>query len=377
MSIKILIRLLFGLAAGLAAAQTHADIVVGQSAPLTGIAAGSGEGLVLGTKIYLDHINAEGGINGNKLVLVVKDDGYKVEDTVKNTTEFLADPKVVALTGYYGTDNVLELFKRGVFDNSPMPMVGVTSGARLLREPLNPNVFHVRASYAEEIDAIVRHVANLGTKRIAVFYEENPFGEAGLRAAEDSVKKRNLILVARATYEPHTVDVTNAVKDVIASNPDTVIMISITQATGAFVKAYNAAGGRAFLFNISTANLDGLIKSVGNPALLNGLGISQVLPFPYSATLPVVVEYQALMAKYAKGKPYTYSSMEGFLNAKVLVAALKKAGNNPTRASVKQALENLGELNLGGYPVTFNAGRHVGSKFVDLTVVGRNGALMR
>jgi branched-chain amino acid transport system substrate-binding protein len=377
MKTTILIRTLLGFAASFAVAHAQADIVIGQSAPLTGMAAGAGEGLVLGTKVYFDHINAEGGVNGQKLVHLVKDDGYKVEDTVKNTGEFIADQRVVALTGYYGTDNVLELFKRGAFDNTPLPLVGVTTGARLLREPMIPNLFHVRASYAEEIDAIVRHVANLGTKRIAVFYEENPFGEAGMRAVEDSVKKRNLVLVARASYEPHTVDVANAVKDVIAGNPDTVIMVAITQATAAFVKGYNAAGGRAFLFNISTANLDGLIKAIGNPALLNGVGISQVLPFPYSATLPVVNEYQALMAKYAKGKPYSYSSMEGFMNAKVLVAALKKAGNNPTRASVKQALENLGELNVGGYPVTFSSARHVGSKFVDLTVVGRNGNLMR
>jgi ABC-type branched-subunit amino acid transport system substrate-binding protein len=373
---RILSRLLLGLAAA-AAAHVQADIVIAQSAPLTGVAAGAGEGLVLGTRIYFEHANAEGGVNGQKLIHLVKDDGYKIEDTVKNTNEFIADPKVMALTGYYGTDNVLELFKRGVFDNTPLPLVGITSGARLLREPLNPNIFHVRASYAEEIEAIVRHVANLGTKRIAVFYEENPFGEAGLRAVEDAVKKRNLALVARATYEPHSTDVANAVKDVVASNPDTVIMVAITQATAAFVKDYSKAGGHGFLFNMSTANLDGLIKAVGNPALLNGLGISQVLPYPYSATLPVVAEYQALMTKYAKGKPYSYSSMEGFLNAKVLVAALKKAGANPTRILVKQALENLGEFNAGGYPVTFSPTRHVGSKFVDLTVVGRNGALMR
>jgi branched-chain amino acid transport system substrate-binding protein len=381
---RILTRALLGIAATAAvvtaaAAPTlaHADIVIAQSAPLTGVAAGAGEGLVLGTKIYFDHINDEGGINGQKLIHIVKDDGYKIEDTVKNTTEFLADQKIVALTGYYGTDNVQELFKRGVFDNSPMPLIGVTSGARLLREPMIPNLFHVRASYAEEIEAIVRHVANLGTKRIAVFYEENPFGEAGLRAVEDAAKKRNLALVARASYEPHSTDVANAVKDVIAGNPDTVIMIAISQATAAFVKSYTAAGGRAFMFNISTANLNELLKAIGNPALLNGVGISQVLPYPYSATLPVVNEYQALMAKYAKDKPYSYSSMEGFLNAKVLVAALRKAGGNPSRAAVKQALENLGEFNAGGYPVTFAPGRHVGSKFVDLTVVSRNGKLMR
>lgn len=368
--------LLLGLFLGLQVHPANADILIGQSAPLSGDLASTGNGLVLGTKIAFDQVNAEGGINGHKLVQVVKDDANSAAGMAKNTRAFLADPKVVALTGYYGTDNVTELFKQSLFDGSPMAIVGVSSGARLLREPLIPTLFHIRASYAEEVGAIVRHVTGLGSKRIAVFYEDSPFGDAGMRAVEDAAKQRKAVVVARANYDERSIDVKNALSDVMASQPDTVIMIATSAPAAAFVKGYKAAGGRAYLFSISTVSSAELAKAA-SPTILQGLGISQVLPFPFSATLPVVSEYQAQMSKYAKGTPYSYSSMEGFINAKVLVAALKKAGKEPTRASVRQALENLGEVNVGGYPVTFSASSHVGSRFVDLTVVGRNGSLLR
>lgn len=376
MRLKTRLSLCLGLVFALAS-HAYADIVVAQSAPLTGEAGASGRGLVLGAKIYFDYINAtEGGVNGQKIVHLVKDDGYQIEGTVRNTREFIADPRVLALTGLYGTDNVTELFKKGLFDNTPLSIVGISTGAKLLREPLNPTIFHLRASYIEEVDAIVRHVAGLGTKRIAVVYEDNPFGEAGLRAAEDAAKKRDLVLVARATYEQHSTDVREAVKDVIESKPDSVILIAITPPAAEFIKQFHAAGGRAYLFGISTANVEGLSKVVSSAAL-QGLGISQVLPFPYSATLPLVSDYQALMKTYGKGNALSYPSMEGYMNARVLVMALKKAGATPTRASVRQALEGLGQVNLGGYPLNFSPTNHVGSRFVDLTVVSRTGALMR
>lgn len=182
--------------------------------------------------------------------------------------------------------------------------------------------------------------------------------------------------MARASYEPYTTDVRNAVKDVVESTPDAVIMVSITPPTAEFIQQFRAAGGQAFLFCISTANVEGLSKTV-DASVLQGVGISQVMPFPYSATLPLVAEYQKLMNTYAKGTPYSYPTMEGFLNAKLLVSALKKAGATPTRASVRQALDNLGQVNLGGYALSFSPSNHIGSHFVDLTVVSRTGKLMR
>jgi ABC-type branched-subunit amino acid transport system substrate-binding protein len=170
--------------------------------------------------------------------------------------------------------------------------------------------------------------------------------------------------------------VDTAVKDVLAADPDSVVMVAISAPAAEFARRYRAAGGRGFLFNISTASVEVITKSVG-ANVAQGVGISQVFPFPYSATLPLVSEYQTLMQRYAKGVPYSYPSMEGFMNAKVLVAALRKAGKEPTRASVKQSLEGLGQLNLGGYPVSFGSGNHIGSRFVELTVISKTGNLVR
>lgn len=354
----------------------RADIFVGQSVPLRGDLAPIGQGLSTGVRIVFDQVNAEGGIHGQKVVQVLKDDADNPEITVSNTRQLLADPRIVALTGYSGTDNVAALFKQSVFDGSPIAIVGVSTGARLLREPLNPTLYHLRASYADEVAAIVRHVTGLGSKRIAVFSEDSPFGDAGLRAIEEAARKRNVIVAARATYDDGSLEVKSAVQDVIAGEPDTVIMVATSMPAAAFVKAYRAAGGHAYLFGISTLSAQELVTHA-TPAVLQGLGISQVLPFPFSATLPVVSEYQALMSKYAKGTPYSYASMEGFINAKALVAVLRKAGRGPTRASVRKALDSLGELNIGGYPITFSTTNHVGSRFVDLTVVSRSGSLLR
>ena len=377
MRFQTLIAGILSVGALLASCAAQANIVIGQSAPLTGEAAAVGKGLVLGARIYFEHINAtEGGINGHRIVHLVKDDGYKIEGTVKNTNDFMADPRVLALTGYYGTDNVSELFKQNLFGTSSPALVGASTGARLLREPHNPHIFHLRAGYAEEIAAIVRHVAGLGTRRIAVFHEDNPFGDAGVRALEDAASKRNITVVVRAAYEPYTTDVAMAVRDVLDADPDSVVMIAIGAPAAAFIKQYRARGGRGFLFNISTATVEDMTAAIGASGA-QGVGISQVFPFPYSATLPLVSEYQALMNRYAKGTPYSYPSMEGFMNAKVLVTALRKAGKQPTRASVRNALQNLGTLNLGGYPITLSADNHIGSRFVELTVVSRSGALMR
>ena len=354
-----------------------ADVFIGQSAPLSGEAAEAGKGLVLGTRIYFEHINrTEGGVNGHQIIHLVKDDGYKIEATVNNTREFIANPGLIALTGYYGTDNLFELFRQDLFGKHSPVLVGASTGARLLREPHNPHIFHLRAGYIEEINAIVRHVAGLGTRRIAVFHEDNPFGGAGLRAVEDAAAKRNLAVVARVSYEPYSSDVANAVDDVLAADPDSVIMIAISAPAAEFIKRYRSRGGRGFLFNISTANVGEFAQTM-EASVAQGVGISQVFPFPFSATLPLVSEYQQLMARYAKGEPYSYPSMEGFMNAKVLVAALRKAGKKPTRASLRAALQNLGTFDLGGYPLTFSSTNHIGSRFVELTVVSRTGALMR
>lgn len=353
-----------------------ADITVVQIAPLTGVLASTGQQMVLGGKLYFDWINANGGIYGAKIKHEVLDDGYKVEETVRLTKEALDKPEVIALFGFAGTANIAKLLADGVLDAGGAPLVAPYTGGEVLRSPFNPYIFHVRAGYADETEHIVKQVATLGTTRIAVMYQNDAFGKAGLAGVEAAVAKRNMKLVMTAPYERNTDQVTDAVRQIMASDAQAVIMISVNRSTAAFASQYRQAGGGGQLYNISVVNPDELVKLAGLKAV-HGLGISQVVPYPYMANKPVVREYQKLLAQYGGGQPINYTSFEEFLGAKVLVEGLRRAGPNPTRARLLKALESMGNFDLGGSIVGYSAANRIGSRYVEVTVIGGSGKLLR
>ncbi|RYX91268.1 MAG: ABC transporter substrate-binding protein [Comamonadaceae bacterium] len=352
------------------------DILIGQVAPLSGVLSSTGQQMVLGGKIYFDAVNDRGGLFGAKIRVAVVDDGYKVDETVRLTKELLARPDVVALFGFAGTANVGKLLSDGVLEEGGAALVAPYTGGEPLRTPFNAWIFHVRAGYADEAEHMVQQVSTLGMKRIAVMYQDDAFGKAGLVGVEAALAKRGLALAAAAGYERNTDNVEEAVKKIKASDAQAVIMISINKPTAAFVKRYRESGGGAQLYNISVVDPAELVKLAG---LRNahGLGISQVVPYPYMPNLPVIREYQQLLAKYAPGQLVNYTSFEQFLGAKVLVEALRRAGPNPTRARVVKSLESMGAYDLGGITVNYSATNRVGSKFVEVTVIGSNGKLLK
>ena len=354
-----------------------ADITVVQVAPLTGVLASTGAQMVLGGKIYFDYINANGGIHGAKIKHEVEDDGYKVDETVRLTKEALLRPEVLALFGFAGTANVAKLLSDGILEDGGAPLVAPYTGGEVLRSPFNPYIFHVRAGYADEAEHMVKQVATLGMSRIAVMYQNDAFGKAGLAGVEAAVLKRSKMkLVVAAPYERNTDDVAGAVRQIKDSDAQAVIMISVNRSTAAFASQYREAGGGGQLYNISVVNPDELVKLAGLKAV-HGLGISQVVPFPYMANKPVVREYQRLLAKYGGGQAINYTSFEEFMGAKVLVEGLRRAGPNPTRARLVKALESMGNFDLGGSTVGYSGTNRIGSRFVEVTVIGGSGKLMR
>lgn len=360
---------------GAARAAPSTDIAVAQVAPLSGVLASTGAQMVLGGKIYFDWVNDTGGVNGARIKHVVVDDAYKVDETVRLTREVLANPEVVALFGYAGTANVSKLLADGVLDAGGAPLVAPYTGAEALRTPFNPYIFHVRAGYLDETEHMVHQVATLGMSRIAVMYQNDGFGKAGLAGVEAAAARRNMQLVAVAAYERNTDDVKDAVKQIHAADPQAVIMISVNRSTAAFVSQYRAAGGGAQLYNISVVDPAELVKLAGIKAV-HGLGISQVVPYPFGANKPVVREYQTLMQKYAPGQALSYTSFEEFLGAKVLVEGLRRAGPAPTRAKLVKALEGMGNYDLGGTRVQYSPTNRIGSRFVEVTVIGGSGKLL-
>ncbi|WP_397411668.1 ABC transporter substrate-binding protein [Polaromonas sp.] len=353
-----------------------ADIVISQLAPLTGVLASTGKQMVLGGQIYFSHVNDTGGVHGQKIRVLVSDDGYKVEETVRLTREALANPAVVALYGFAGTSNVGKLLTDGVLDQGGAALVAPYTGGEPLRSPFNPWIFHVRAGYADETEHMVQQVTTLGMTRIAVMYQDDGFGKAGLEGVQKALAKRKLTLSVAAPYERNTDKVDEAVRQVKASDAQAVIMISVNKSTSAFIKRYREAGGGAQLYNISVVDPAEIVRLAGLKNA-HGLGVSQVVPYPFMPSLPVVREYQALLKKYAPGELVNYTSFEQFLGAKVLVEGLRRAGPKPTRAKVVKALESMGNFDLGGTSVGYSAENRVGSRYVEVTVIGSSGKLLK
>lgn len=359
-----------------AGAAQAADIVVGQVAPLSGVLASTGHQMVVGGKIYFHHINAQGGINGSKIRVLVADDAYKVEETVRLTREMLDKPEVLALYGFAGTANVGKLLTDNVLEEGGAALVAPYTGGEALRSPFNSWIFHVRAGYADEAEHMVQQVTTLGMKRVAVMYQDDGFGKAGLVGVEAALAKRGLKLAAAAGYERNTDKIEEAVKKIKLADPQAIIMISVNKPTAAFIKRYRESGGGAQLYNISVVDPGELVKLAGLKNA-HGLGISQVVPYPYMPNLPVIREYQELLKKYAPGELVNYTSFEQFLGAKVLVEALRRAGANLTRAKVVKALEGMGSYDLGGISVNYSANNRVGSRYVEVTVIGSTGKLLK
>lgn len=358
------------------AAPPPADITVVQVAPLTGVLASTGQQMVLGGKIYFDWVNAQGGIHGAKIKHTVVDDGYKVDETVRLTREALTNPEVIALFGFAGTANVSKLLADGVLDVGGAPLVAPYTGGEALRSPFNPYIFHVRAGYTDETEHMVHQATTLGMTRIAVMYQNDAFGKAGLAGVETALAKRNMKMLVAASYERNTDDVQDAVQKIKLAEPQATIMISVNRSTAAFAKQYRAAGGGGQLYNISVVDPAELVKLAGAKAV-HGLGISQVVPFPFGASKPAVREYQTLMKKYGGGQALSYTSFEEFLGAKVLAEGLRRAGPAPTRSKLIKALETIDNYDLGGTRVSYSPTNRIGSRFVEVTVIGATGKLLR
>ncbi len=356
-----------------------AELVLAQVAPLSGVLAATGAQMVLGAKICFEHVNAKGGIHGAKIRHVVKDDAYKIDETIRLTQEAIERDKAVALIGFAGTANLTELLRRNILQEANIALVAPYTGGEPLRTPFNPSIFHIRAGYADEAEHMIGQLFTLGIRDIGVYYQNDGFGKAGLAGVEAALQRRGLKLMASAPYERNKLDdsVAQAVAAFKTAGVSAIIMISINPTTAAFVKAFRAAGGNAQLFNISVVDPAELVRLAGVENM-HGLGISQVVPFPYSPTLPVVREYRELFAKYApKEAAISYTSFEEFIGAKVLVEGLRRAGPSPTPEKVLRALESLGRHDVGGFQVHFSRDNRIGSKFVEVTVIGRAGQLLR
>ena len=351
---------------------TADTVVLGQSVALTGPAAALGIEMRNGAKVYFDFINAKGGVNGRKIQLITLDDGYEPARTVPNTKKLIEEHKVFALFGYVGTPTSSAALP--LFTQARVPFFGAFTGAELLRQPFNRYIFNVRASYYDETEKIVEQLVSTGSKNIAVFYQDDAYGQAGLKGVEIAMTRRALKVSSLGTVERNTIKVEQAVKTINAAQPDAVVMISAYKACGEFIRQMKKQGSAAQFYNVSFVGSKALADDLGGEGV--GVAISQVMPFPWGAAVPVVREYQSLMLR-AGHKEFTFSTVEGYIAAKVFVEALRRAGKDLTRERLIAALEKMNDVDVGGFYVGFTPTNHNASKFVDLTIIARDGKFLR
>ena len=349
-------------------AQAQNRIILGQSAAFTGPAAELGIQFHQGAKLWFDQVNAQGGVGGKTIEIKTLDDGYEPDRCAANTQKLIAED-VHALFGYIGTPTSLAALP--LLSKAQVPFIAPFTGAMGLREPFNKQVFHLRASYNDETALIVRQLTNLGLKKIAVFYQNDAYGKAGLDGVTLALDKLGLKPVATATVERNSVDVAAAVRTINAAAPDAVVQVSAYKSCASYIRAARAAGYGGTFYNVSFVGTQALADELGKDGA--GVVVSQVMPSPYSPARPIAREF-ADAVKKAGNVQANFSSMEGYLAAKIVTEGLKRAGSRiGSREALIQGIESIGSQSLGGFQVNFSASNHVASSFVELSMLTGDG----
>lgn len=350
---------------------TDNAIVLGQSAAFSGPAQQLGLQYHLGAMACFEAVNAKGGVHGRKIELRRLDDGYDPQRCEANTRQLLQE-NVFALFGYVGTPTTQVALPLAT--QAKVPLFAPLTGAESLRNPFDRHVVHIRASYNDETAAIVRQLTSVGIRRIAVFHQDDGYGQAGLAGVQAALKTLDLTPVSVGVVARNSTEVAAALKTILASRPEAIVQIGAYQACAVFVRQARRAGYTGNFYNVSFVGTQALLDELGAEA--KGVAVSQVMPYPYSATTPIAAEYQAAL-KDKRGVVPNYSGMEGFVAAKLFTEVLRRAGRGLNRDSFLAALDGLQKLDLGGFVLEFGPGQRVGSRFVELTLLTADGRVRR
>jgi ABC-type branched-subunit amino acid transport system substrate-binding protein len=345
---------------------TADTIRIGQVCALTGPARDLGQELKAGATAYFEHINRQGGIYGRKISLLTLDDSYEPEQTIAATKKLIDQEQVFMLFGYVGTPTSTAAVPLTKSDQ--VPFFAPFTGAEFLRTPVRANVYNVRASYFQETEAQVHQLVDvLGKKNIAVFYQNDSYGRAGLGGVQKALRQRDLDVAATGTYQRNTIEVQAALEAIQKVRPEAVIMIGAYKPCAAFIKAAKATGMQALFLNVSFVGSLPLARELDGDG--DGVIVTQVVPLPWDIATPLVAEYQQHLHQYVPGVEPGFGSLEGYLDAQIVVQALRSAGPSLTRAALTQALDNMTQVDFGGVTVSFSPTDHQGLDVVYLTIL--------
>jgi branched-chain amino acid transport system substrate-binding protein len=345
-------------------------IQFGQVAALSGPAQALGQGMQEGILAAFDEANRAGGINGRKLELKSVDDGYEPEKTIKATKTIIGEDKIFALVGAVGTPTS----KAGqpIATASKVPFIGPFTGAEFLRNPYNRYVVNIRSSYFQETEAWIEHLTkDLGITRIAILYQDDAFGLAGLEGVKIAMAKRKMSPVASGAFKRNTIAVKSALLDIVKGNPQAIVTVGPYKPIAEFIKLAHQLKINAVFVAISFVGSDSLAKELGNQGA--GVIISQVVPFPWDTSLSIVKSYRAALTAITPTASPGFVSLEGYMVGRLLVEALKRIPGEPSREALLDAITKS-PFDLGGVRLSFGAASNQGSDQVYFTILQSDGS---
>ncbi|WP_405041554.1 ABC transporter substrate-binding protein [Polaromonas sp.] len=359
----------------LLAAMSHAcqaQILIGQTAGFTGAVGAGVKETTEGAKLYLDATNAKGGVNGQKIELISLDDKFDPKLAAENARKLIEEQNVVAMFLTRGTPHTEAIIP--LLDQYGVPLIGPSTGAMVLHQPVKKHIFNVRATYQREAEKAITHLHSMGITRIGIVYADDSFGADGVAGAQKGLETAKLKPVVLEKFNRAKPDFAPLAPKIYQSNAQAILMVASGQAVVDGMKAFRAAGSAAQIVTLSNNASIGFVKSLGDNA--RGVIVTQVFPYERSIAYPMVKEAQDL-AKAKGQSEVTPAMLEGFAAAKVLVEGLRRAGAKPTREKIQTALEGMRKLDIGGLEVGYSSEDHSGLDFADLSIIGADGKFKR
>ena len=350
----------------------NAQLLIGQTAGFSGQVAAGVKETSDGAKLYLDSVNAKGGVNGQKIEVVALDDKFDPKLAADNARKLIEETNVLALFLNRGTPHTEAIIP--LLDKHGVSLVAPSTGAMVLHQPVRKYVFNVRATYQREAEKAMTHLASMGISRIGVVYADDSFGADGLTGAQKGLVAAKITPVLQEKFDRAKPDFTPIAAKLAKADAQAVLIIASGSAVVDANNAIRAAGSAAQIVTLSNNASAGFIKSLGAHA--RGVIVTQVYPNERAVTYPMVKEAQELARAKGLGD-ISPAMLEGYAAAKVLVEGLKRAGPKPTREKVQVALESLRKFDLGGLEITYGPDDHTGLDFADLSIIGTDGKFRR
>ncbi len=347
---------------------TSKEIVIGVSNAQEGPSKSLGLQYSLGANAYFKSLNDAGGINGRKIKIIQYNDGYEPAQCILNTNKLIKEDKAFVLFGYVGTPTSMAVLP--IVQKEKIPFFFPFSGAPGLRDVSKASyVFNLRSSYEKETEMMVDYLVKKGKKKIAIFYQDDLYGKAGMDGTLKALNKREMKLVSEGSYVRNTIEISNALASINKGAPEAIIMIGTYKPCSEFIKSAKIMGmNNVDFLNISFVGSTKLLTKLGKEG--EGVIITEVVPFPWNKNIKAIAEYQDAMRKQNAEFEPEFISLEGYLGAKILAEMIEKTGKDLTRKKLIQTIEAVSNLDIGiGQDITFSKTDHEGFEKVYMTEI--------